>query len=353
MKILYMNLLYNNSGQRRMDENIIRELAKIAEVYVVCPPNWYEHEIEGVKYEFYCPSTAVKNNRIKNFINSYKNIIYANKISKKGFDFYLFASYETILYSVWNILNPRVLSKSYIIHNNNIDGINGKKIKKYFFNTYARKVKHIALEGFIGEYLKESFHLEEKSVFVLPHPLNPNNCQVKKEFDCVGISNSNDEAWIEEIINIEKRKMIFKKSGCKVVLRSSVYSFYDDFLSVINGWLSDSEYNNYINKARCIFLPFPNSFKYRMSGSVVDAFSNHTAVIGSKIPLFSYYSKRFENICKTVESSEEFCDVIIFLKDHRTSESSFDAFIQEHSQEEVLSALKKMFSINKDDDYKV
>lgn len=343
MKILYMNLLYNNSGQRRMDENIISELVKIAEVYVVCPEGWYKHIIEGANYIHYCPRTIIRNKRTINYINSIKNIGFANKLSKQGFDYYLFASYETILYSLWSIINPRILSKSYVIHNNNIDGINEKRVKKLFFNTYANKINHVVLEDFIGEYLKKEFNLKEESVFVLPHPLNSNICNEEKIYDCVGISNSNDDTWIREIIHLEKETNQFKNNGCKVVLRSSSYSFDDGYLSVINGWLSDNEYNKYINTARCIFLPFPNTFRYRMSGSVVDAFSNHTVVIGSGIPLFNYYATVYKNICKVVNSSKEFCKIIIEMKDNLTKEKDFDLFIQRHSQEQVLNSLKRMF----------
>lgn len=343
MKILFMNLLYNNSGQRRMDENIIREFVKIAEVYVVCPKAWYEHAIDGAIYIDYCPSTIVKNGRIKNYINSFKNLRYANKMSRQRFDYYLFASYETIIFSLWNIINPRILSKSYVIHNNNIDGINERILKRFFFTTYAKKVNHIVLEGFIGDYLKKEFHLREESLFILPHPLNSNDSSMEKVYDCVGISNSNDESWINNIIRFEKETNLFKKNGCKVVLRSGTHSFDDGYLSVINGWLSDSAYNEYINKASCIFLPFPPSFRYRMSGSVVDAFSNHTMVIGSGIPLFNYYSNVYESICKIVNSSEEFCNVVIKMKDSNIDDKDFDSFIRSHSQERVLDSLKNMF----------
>lgn len=343
MKILYMNLLYNNSGQRRMDENIIRELVKIADVFVVCPEGWYERVVDGASYIYYCPETSIKNNRVKNYINSTKNIWFANKLSKRGFDYYLFASYETAIFSVWNFLNPRVLSRCYVIHNNNIDGVNEKKLKRLFFSTYARKINHIALESFIGDYIKKEFQLKEKTVFVLPHPLNFNNCNKNKVYDCVGISNSNDDAWINDIIQLEEKTNFFKKNECRVLLRSKEYSYDDGFLSVIKGWLSDADYNEYINTARSIFLPFPESFRYRMSGSVVDAFSNHTVVFGSSIPLFIYYSNIYKNICKVVRSSEEFCNAVIEQKYNNVNEMDFDLFIQEHSREQVLNALKKMF----------
>lgn len=346
MKILYMNLLYNNCGQRRMDENIIRELVKIAEVYVVCPESWYEHIIDGANYIYFSPKTRMKKQVAINYVNSIKNTVFALKMCRQKFDYYLFASYETIVFSFLRFVKPSILCKSFIIHNNNIDGINEKKLKKLFFKIYARRINHIVLEDFIGEYLKREFGLKEKSVFLLPHPINSNGYNKEKLYDCVGISNSNDEIWINDIIKLEKETDLLKKNDCKVILRSKMNSFNDGYLIVINGWLSDKDYNNFINTAKCIFLPFPSSFRYRMSGSLVDAFSNHTIVIGSRIPLFNYYSMKYKNICKVVSSSYDFCSAIIELKDVVMSENVFDAFIQEHSQKEVLNSLKRMFLSN-------
>lgn len=343
MKILYMNLQYNNSGQRRMDENIIRELNKIANVSVVCPEGWYEHQIANVEYIYYSPKSVIKNRRIQYYSKSLKNVFFANKISRRKYNYYLFASYDTVLFSVFKIINPRILSKCFIIHNNNIDGINEKKLKKFFFQTYSKKVNHITLDSFIGEYLIESLHVNSKNVYVLPHPLNSNGICDKKEYDCVGISNSNDESWINEIIQKEKKTALFKKYDVKIVLRSHNLNYDDGYLLVINGWLSDEEYNNYINGAKCIFLPFPKSFKYRMSGSIVDAFSNYTAVIGSDIPLFNHYAKQYKGICKVVNSSDEFCYSVLLIKEGKVDNTDFDCFIQAHSQECVLKSLEGMF----------
>lgn len=343
-KVLYMNLLYSNLGQRRMDENIIRELVKIAKVYVACPAGYYEHEIEGAKYIDYDYVAKNKSKSIYTYMQDIKNIVHANKLRKKyKFDYYFFASFETLVFPLWMIVAPGTSEKCFLIHNNNIDRMDDRPIKKRFFSLYKGKVNHIFLAEFIRKYAIEKLNIPKDKAYLLPHPLNANDESFPKEYDCVGISNSNDDEWIKQIIKIENERGFFKKNNCRVVLRSKKYSFDNGWLRVINGWMKDDEYNSYINKAKCIFLPFPKSFQYRMSGSVVDAFSNYTTVIGTSIPIFFFYSNKYKNICHIANTPSEFCDIIFnHNENNMDATKEFNEFINEHSNRIVLMNLRKM-----------
>ena len=344
-RVLYMNLLNYNIGQRRMDENIIRELAKIAEVYVVAPKNWYAHEIDGAKYIYYEAASEISNKRIDSYIKDTKIIFYANKLyNQYKFDSCIFASYETAVFSLWLIINQSVLKHSFIIHNNNIDRFNVVPLKKKLFSLYAEKVNHIVLENFIGDYLADEMKIIRQKIFYLPHPLNQNNIRSERYYDCVGISNSNDDAWIKRIIEIEEQRHTFQNNNCKIILRSKEYTYKDNYLTVIKGWLDDSQYNDYINKAKCIFLPYPPSFQYRMSGSVVDAFSNYTAVIGSKIPLFEYYAEKYGSICKIANSPDDFCQKVISFTINENTKKMFEKFNNDHSNEQIKKSLAEMLT---------
>lgn len=345
IKVLYMNLLNMNSSQRRMDENIIRELVKISEVYVVSSPDWDNH-IPGVKKRiFYEPKTLIRSENIGDYVKDIKNLLYAYSVKKKyGIDICLFASYNTIVFPIWKMITRNAIKSSYIIHNNNIDGTNKSRIKRLAFSLYSRKVNHIVLEDFIGEYLIQERGIPSSQVFCLPHPLNTVSCSQEKEYDCVGISNSNDEKWIYEIIETEKRLELLKKKECKVVLRSQKYTYDNKWLTVINGWLDDADYYNYINRSNSVFLPFPDTFQYRMSGSVVDAFSNHIIVIGSPIPLVYYYSKKYDKICYVARDAEEFFRILLSIKGSPSTINEFDKFIVSHSDKILLDSLKRIIS---------
>lgn len=341
-KILYMNLLFNTVGHRRIDENIINQMVKIAEVYVVAPLGWYTNENKMAKYIYYEPSSILNNGTLSNYSKEIKNMLFVSKINKLyDFDIFFFASYETAIFELMVILLGENIKNTIIIHHNNIDNFNKVPIKKKLFNRYKNKVNHIALEKFISNYLIKECLIKENQVFTLPHPLNINRIS-KKEivYECVGISNSNDEEWIMRIIELEKQQEKIKKSGHHVVLKSKFMEFDNGYLKVIKGWISDEAYNNYINCSKSIFLPFPQTFRYRMSGSVVDAFSNNKYVIGSDIPLFRYYEKRYKEICKTISCPAEFYDAVINIPDIELT--SFKQFIREHDDTVLLESLKKI-----------
>lgn len=346
--VLYINLKFNNHGQRRMDENIIRELSKDANVTVVCPDGWYSNEIDGAHYEHFEAETKIKNYRLSEIVKNAKIIKYANRYRRKHhIDCFFFASYDTLVFPLWKLLARSTLSNCYIVQNNNIDGVinSKKKCKRWIFNFYSRKVNHIVLEGFIGDFIEKEFSIPRNKINLLPHPLNSNECSSYKDYDCVGISNSNDDEWIKKIIDIEINEELFAKNQCKVVLRSTKYSYDDGWLCVFNGWLDDKKYNDYINRAKRIFLPYPQTFRYRMSGSVVDAFSNHTSVIGSDIPLFLYYSDKYGDICQIVRKPEDLFDVVLKEIDNDQAANSFVQFIDEHSKKVVRESLIKALDL--------
>jgi hypothetical protein len=241
------------------------------------------------------------------------------------------------------ILSSKKLKDSFIVHNNNIDRMNASSIKKRAFMLYSKKVNHVFFDLFIKEYALEKLGIPENRAFLLPYPLNSNDAITEKKYDCVGISNSNDDEWIKEIINIETTTEPFKKNRCHVILRSKKFTYDNGWLVVKNGWMDDSEYNNYINKAKCIFLPFPKTFQYRMSGSLVDAFSNRTAVIGTWIPVFQKYAQKYKHICRITNSPSDFCEQVIKSQNEQNGYIEFQDFIDSHSKHNVLESLKKMF----------
>lgn len=341
-KILYMNLLFNNAGQRRMDENIINQIVKIADVYVVAPEGWYASENKTAKYIYYEPTSIFKSGTISNYDKEIKNMLFVKKINDRyNFDGFFFASFETAIFELMVMLLGKDIKNTFILHNNNIDRFNEVPLKKKLFNRYKNKVNHVVLESFISYYLKKECSINDEQVFTLPHPLNMNLIS-KKEimYECIGISNSNDEEWISKIIGLERQYERIKRNGKHVVLRSKDKEFDNGYLKVIKGWLNDEMYNNYINCSKAIFLPFPQTFRYRMSGSVVDAFSNKKYVIGSNIPLLKYYEKQYNGICKTISCPDEFYDVVTNIPEIETT--GFKQFVREHNNTVILENLKRM-----------
>ena len=64
-------------------------------------------------------------------------------------------------------------------------------------------------EKFIGTYLNEKLGVNNQIIYPIPHPLNCTNNNVNVIYDCVGISNSNDEEIIKNLVEYEKENKVF------------------------------------------------------------------------------------------------------------------------------------------------
>ncbi|WKV08000.1 hypothetical protein Q2T46_10640 [Thermoanaerobacterium sp. CMT5567-10] len=193
------------------------------------------------------------------------------------------------------------------------------------------KVEHVVFEEFIKDCLMETHEINSEKVHVLPHQLNENILKDNyQKYACVGLSNSNDENIISEIVKKENQEKILKKAKCKVILKSKVINFDDGFLKVLNNYLDD--------------MPFPSTFKYRMSGTLVDAFSNNKIILCSNITLMDYYSKEYPSICKIIESVDDFFEYVIKINKLEINEqlNEFEIFKNSHSEDKIVLVFKNM-----------
>lgn len=344
--ILYMELLENNYGNKKLDQSIIKLLSVFTKVIVVSPKNWFTLDaspnIELIEYE--PTETFINCIRFQSYFNHYDILNCASKMDKQyKFDYIFFASYHTSIMALVS-LKLKQLERVFILHHNNIDNIDKSQKQQLLFKLYGNKLNHFVFESFIGNHLEKKYKIDKSRIFVLPHPLNTVDRFAKKVYDCVGISNSNSEQWIKEIINKEKSENIFMNNQKHVILRSKELEFDNGFLKIIKGNLPEEEYYNYIKQAQVIFLPFPNSFRYRMSGSIVDAFSNNTIVIGNKIPIFESYELEFPNICHTITTSEYLIRFIIAgAKITSAHLKEFQEFQEKHSDIVIEKELRTFF----------
>lgn len=344
--ILYMELLEDNYGHKRLDQSIIKFLSTFANIIVVSPRNWFDTEkLPDVKFiEYKSEKSTINNKRIQSYLSHFNILKCASEVDNQyKFDYIFFASYHTaiMVLALWKL---KQLDRVFILHHNNIDNLDKSKKQQMMFKLYSNKLNHLVFENFIGTHLLEKYKIDKDRIFVLPHALNEVEGLSEKLYDCVGISNSNSEEWIKEIIEKEKNEDILKSSGKHVVLRSKEMEFDNGFLKVIKGYLTDRDYYNCIRGAQVVFLPFPNSFRYRMSGSIIDAFSNNTIVIGSKIPIFESYEIEYPNICHTVDTSECLIEYIISgakITDVQLKE--FNEFKSKHSDKVIEEKLRTIF----------
>lgn len=240
----------------------------------------------------------------------------------------------------------------YLMSHINIDNYGNSSIKRWMFNMIKDRYLHIVQCGFIADYLKSEFSID--NVLVWPHPLNNiKKTHSQRDIDCAGLSYSNDETIILNFIEAEKNKQIFKKNNLRVILKSKTKTYDNGFLTVFQGRIPDSEYDDIINRAYTILIPFPQSFKMRMSGTLMDSLTNKKIVIASPIPVILECKKIYPSIVH-VFNLETFVDDLCSIKRQGTKPNDFLSFCDFHGDtnlEKIMytslsSSLNKCIVVN-------
>ncbi|RLQ94813.1 glycosyltransferase family protein [Falsibacillus albus] len=342
MNVLFLDFLYPK-GHQRFSKDLIKYLSDIYDVNVIAKQGYYidfTDDLQKVnKLEEH--NFKIGDNWLLSRISSLNVMLKsAIFIKKNKSDYILVSSFDTITFAIGKIFF-RNKDKMYIVHHNNVDELDNK-YKLKIFKSYMNNVNHIVLEGFIKDYLVNEIGVNKKNVFVLPHPLYINEtCKEQREkYLCIGLSNSNDEYFIEQIIKTEKENKKFLNSRKKVILKSKKYEFDNGYLKVVKGYLKKEKYDEYVSNSEYIFMPFPDTFCYRMSGTLMDALSNKKIVLGSDIPLMRYYTRKYPSICKIIKDASAFFYFLLNSEQNATRNAKeFHSFNKFHSKENITRVL--------------
>lgn len=346
-KILFMEARENLFGHVRLNEWIINVLSKLGEVHIVFPRGWIKDIPDNVVvHECEIKTYPVKEN-LAQILKSLDCLRYAKKIdNKEHFDCIIFAAYNFYAMTIGRWMFKEAKSRLFLIHHNALDQLEASCIKRFLFCTYEQSINHIFIEKFIASKFLEIRKIDKSQVYFFSHPLNKIEREIVKDIDYLGISNSNDENWVKYLIEEEKKAGRFRAEKIKIVLRSTMYEFNNEFLTVFKGRLEDSEYYEMVLRSNCILVPFPETFKYRVSGSVVDAFSNHKRVLGSNIPLIVEYHKLYPSICKIGVGIEDIIEDFRYQEKNSTANEEYEEFIQNHSLNIIIKEFSSIVNRN-------
>ena len=349
-KILVIEALDNNQGNKQMAMRSIECLSNVADVTVAELSGWFSTIPSNVKVESYDLSIQYKNPQINSFFRSIKHLLVARKLDRENhYDCIFFLSYHTIAFYLAKLWFKKYNKRLYVLHHINIDDLSRSEIKKWFFKRYVADVNHFVFEPFIKEYLEKKYCVDKRKIFVLPHPKNKYDFSIEcKKYDCLGISGSNDEELIEEYINEEENNKIFKKNNISILLRSKKYEYEDGYLKVVKAHFTDEEYCALYANAYVVVLLFPGSFKYRMSGSIIDALSKRKSVLLSDIPLFRDYAERYPNVCRIGVRPKQVAEFIKknkFKKTSREQINDWNKFSKDYSNENIMEKFIEAFGL--------
>lgn len=80
----------------------------------------------------------------------------------------------------------------------------------------------------------------------MPHPL-PKATEFEQDKDrlIVGLSNSNDEGVVKKIFKEYKNTNFLRDLKYKLAIKAKKLSYNDEYLRILNGWITKEEYINY------------------------------------------------------------------------------------------------------------
>ena len=216
----------------------------------------------------------------------------------------------------------------YLMSHANIDNYANSRIKKWMFKRIKDRYFHIVQCGFLAEHLEKNYQL--KDVLVWPHPLNRiEEKKIVRDIDCAGLSFSNDEKVLSHLLEMEESTQIFKKNNLRVVLKSQQISFDDGNLTIIKGSLSSPDYDDIINRSKSILMPFPSSFKMRMSGTLIDSLTNRKAVFATPISVIQESHKQYPYVIKEFSEDTFVKELMNYSLDDNCTKD-FDRFLLFH-----------------------
>lgn len=339
MKVLFCEFLYplTHSRSNSFYINCLNEV--VDELHVMSPKGFYKNLDLGV-INHDIRQLSVNRGKISYRKNTFYYMYMAYKIvCDNKIDKCIVASSDYITLLFFKILLPNL--EIYMIHHAELDSLYCNKLKRLVFAIYKNRIRHFVFEEYIKIYLRKELKIKSK-IIVMPHSLNKNeHVTVSKTFDLVGLSNSNDEDIICSLIQYEIDSHELKRRNMIVVLKSQKYHYNDGALIVLNGYLSDDEYNRYINGAKYIFIPFPKNFCYRESGTLMDALSNGKKVIASNVKLVNEYSKLYPSICFFFNTITDIMNVLMSsICDEHALKGEFDNFKKIHSKAYLIDIYK-------------
>lgn len=337
MKVLFCELLYPVSHSRS-NSFYIHCLSKMPiDLYVMAPQGLYDINNEQLSF-IQVPAYDMSHGKISYRINEHKYVeCILNTIKKYGIQKIILASGDYI--SVYFLAHKLKKNSLYLVHHAELDVVKHNVIKYLIFSLYKNSINHLVFEQYIKGYLIKHLKIDADHVFYMPHSLNHNSKHENKSIDLVGLSNSNSEAIVGALYRLENEQHFFEQNNLHVVLKSKVLEYDDGFLRIIANYIPDNEYNALISRAKCIFLPFPVTFRYRESGTLMDAFSNSAVVIGTDIPLIREYAREYPDICMVFKNIDQLCEILTNKSNMVNIDNQFAEFEKIHSEENYISSM--------------
>nr|WP_319473682.1 hypothetical protein [uncultured Sphaerochaeta sp.] len=334
-KLFIVDYIYAQ-GHQSVNFDIVSILSQNFKIRMVALENFYSVKqkknfsdlgVELIEYKM----RYKKVNRYNSRINSIKHMIISSKYYMKE-DLIVVLAFDTIAFLFGELFLPRTCRKI-LFHHNNTDEL-VSIIKRIIFNIYKNHVYHFLFQEDFCEYLSKKIKVDGNKFYYVPHPIHlrakGNNIQPNT---IVGLCRSVDESVVE---NFMENDFFLNQSDIKIIIRSKRYRFESNNLKIINGFLEEAKYLEYLDIAAYILVLLPETFQFRISGSIYDAISYGKIVLTNNRIKFNYFNTYYPGLCHYISNIE---DVISILNNNSINieqfNQSYKDFINNHLPERI------------------
>ena len=331
-------------GHKKLNNILIDLLPKEEIDLLVINSNNFFDEYNTKKIKF--KEINTRKNFSKYSVMILFQIIYYLKIWIKLFfrkdDIRLYFTFENLAFTFANFLFYN--KRNILFHHNNTSFLSSR-LHLFFFKIYMNSVEHIVFADFIKDRLIE-LGVKEERIYVITHPI-PKEGIIKplsnsKSSFFLGIGYASDEGWYNEIIEYERQHGFLRKNDIHVILRSKNMEFSNKNIRIINGHLSEEDYENLNKTSSAILCLYPKTYNYRFSGAILDGLRNRKKVVGTNIPIIRYFSDRYPNLCHKFNDIEELFLLMKKIKDSKFEDDDYDIFLKDYDDLVIKNQLKKI-----------
>lgn len=315
MKLLIADLVYPyghlNLNNHLLD--ILSGIDYIDSLKVLNYKNYYSKNNNGIKLYKLHYLLYSKNVILRYFTPFINALLVSFRCLFIKYDKVIFFTFDTLSFYIVTLFIKKPI---YLFHHNNTDQLNDPK-KNFLFRLYSNRVNHIVFDGYIKDYLL-SKNVHDNLIHVLPHPLPIHSFKTScilgddlRKF--IGLGHENDSTLISDIVNYELHNHVLEKNNIKLVLRVK-YNFDFDVpksITIISDYLSREDYEQLYHSAFGVLVLFKESYRYRYSGTIVDALDLKKVVVGRDIPVVRSFSKLYPKSCFVFYTIDDFFNKII------------------------------------------
>lgn len=336
--ILFIDLMVEDTHRFFCNE-IISALNRYSTSVVIEKPNYIDYESTEKHTVYYISmGETVNNYPVKARVNTLKNYIKSLSIVKHcSFNKVIVLGYDPVTFSfMYGFLKK--YGDIYLVEHHQLDEVSNSHLKRKIWGIYKNKVNHIILNKKIAEMAVYDFSLNKENVYLFPlrgaARSGVDKTAIKKiqNVRILSISNSNEIRQLNLLLEWERKTKYFFRHNMKLIIRNSPELKVEDLkcVELIDGYLSNKEYEELYISCDMVLMLFPKSYKYRCSGTLVDALSYGKKVISSNISEAKFYEEEYPSLCKTFNNIEDIGDIAVELMSIQSTDD-FDRFVTYNS----------------------